>query len=546
MDYFETRDNIFDSDNTFSSSVVRTQVNRNTPMYQFFKGLNVFLTGASGFMGKVFIEKLLRCYPEVGGIYILLRSKKNKTVQERLAEQFKDELFDRLKNEQADILQRKVHIISGDISQPSLGISSHDQQFIQHQIHVIIHAAASLRFDELIQDAFTLNIQATRELMDLATRCSQLKVILHVSTLYTHSYREDIQEEFYPPLFSYEDLAHVMQTTNQEELEILSSMLFGGIYNNSYSFTKAIGESVVEKYLHKLPLAMVRPSIVVSTWKEPIVGWSNNLYGPGGAAAGAALGLIHTFYAKHDKKCDLIPVDVATNMILGVVWKTALDHGHVAPPASLVVPIPRTDPPVYNLSISSSYPITWLEYMNSVQAAGKCDEQYIASVLAIWTYTFSMEQNQLMYLLRVWFLHMIPGMIMDTVLRCLNKPPRLMKIYAKIMKFSKYFKPYVERDWVFGTHHVANLLRQIPPEDQTNVDFSMEGFTWPDYMIFYFRGGKLYVLKDPYSRMEKGRIHFRRLKAMHFLFLSLVYSLLAWVLYKVFFPYVSAYLPKIS
>jgi Male sterility protein. len=85
-----------------------------------------------------------------------------------------------------------------------------------------------------------------------------------------------------------------------------------------------------------------------------------------------------------------------------------------------------------------------------------------------------------------------------------------MKIYAKIMKFSKYFKPYVERDWVFGTHHVANLLGQIPPEDQTNVDFSMEGFTWPDYMIFYFRGGKLYVLKDPYSRMEKGRIHFRR------------------------------------
>jgi Male sterility protein. len=76
---------------------------------------------------------------------------------------------------------------------------------------------------------------------------------------------------------------------------------------------------------------------VVSTWKEPIVGWSNNLYGPGGAAAGAALGLIHTFYAKHDKKCDLIPVDVATNMMLGVVWKTALDHGHVAPPGQITL-----------------------------------------------------------------------------------------------------------------------------------------------------------------------------------------------------------------
>lgn len=65
---------------------------------------------------------------------------------------------------------------------------------------------------------------------------------------------------------------------------------------------------------------------VVSTWKEPLVGWVNNMYGPGGVCAGAALGLIHTFYARHDKKCDLIPVDVATNMIVSVVWKTACDN----------------------------------------------------------------------------------------------------------------------------------------------------------------------------------------------------------------------------
>uniref|UniRef100_A0A8D8WRD2 Fatty acyl-CoA reductase n=1 Tax=Cacopsylla melanoneura TaxID=428564 RepID=A0A8D8WRD2_9HEMI len=177
MDYFETRDNYYDSETTFSNTFVRTVLDPTAPMYQFYKGLNIFLTGASGFMGKVFIEKVLRCYPEVGAIYILMRPKKNKTVQERIEEQFKDELFDRVKREQSDILQRKVHFISGDLNQPLLGISCSDQDLIRTRVHVIVHAAASLRMDELVKDAFTLNVEATKQLLELATQCTQLKTV---------------------------------------------------------------------------------------------------------------------------------------------------------------------------------------------------------------------------------------------------------------------------------------------------------------------------------------------------------------------------------
>lgn len=51
---------------------------------EFYKGKNVFITGGTGFMGKVFIEKLLRSCPDLGNIYILMRSKKGKTIHERL------------------------------------------------------------------------------------------------------------------------------------------------------------------------------------------------------------------------------------------------------------------------------------------------------------------------------------------------------------------------------------------------------------------------------------------------------------------------------
>ena len=47
-------------------------------------GKNVFITGGMGFIGKCFIEKMLRSVPRSGKIFLLIRGKKNMTAQERL------------------------------------------------------------------------------------------------------------------------------------------------------------------------------------------------------------------------------------------------------------------------------------------------------------------------------------------------------------------------------------------------------------------------------------------------------------------------------
>lgn len=51
---------------------------------KWLEGQSVFITGASGFVGKVLVEKLLRSCPAIGDVYVLLRSKKGKSCQERL------------------------------------------------------------------------------------------------------------------------------------------------------------------------------------------------------------------------------------------------------------------------------------------------------------------------------------------------------------------------------------------------------------------------------------------------------------------------------
>lgn len=56
-----------------------------TGIPEFFRGRSVLVTGATGFLGKVLVEKLLRSCPEVSTIYLLLRAKKGRNVQERVA-----------------------------------------------------------------------------------------------------------------------------------------------------------------------------------------------------------------------------------------------------------------------------------------------------------------------------------------------------------------------------------------------------------------------------------------------------------------------------
>lgn len=86
---------------------------------EFYAGKTIFLTGTTGFLAKVMLEKLLRSIPTINKIYILIRPKGGKDLADRFRTDILDtELFKRLKQEVPnweEFVNKIVTPIKGDL-----------------------------------------------------------------------------------------------------------------------------------------------------------------------------------------------------------------------------------------------------------------------------------------------------------------------------------------------------------------------------------------------------------------------------------------------
>lgn len=57
---------------------------------EFYRGTKIFLTGATGFVGKALLEKLLRTCDALDSVHILMRPKRGLAIEQRLKELLKN------------------------------------------------------------------------------------------------------------------------------------------------------------------------------------------------------------------------------------------------------------------------------------------------------------------------------------------------------------------------------------------------------------------------------------------------------------------------
>ena len=64
----------------------------------------------------------------------------------------------------------RVEVIPGDLAQPQCGISAANQKRLLPEVQYVIHAAASIQFDNPIHTDLTLSYVASKTIADFAAK----------------------------------------------------------------------------------------------------------------------------------------------------------------------------------------------------------------------------------------------------------------------------------------------------------------------------------------------------------------------------------------
>ncbi|KAF5207193.1 Fatty acyl-coa reductase [Thalictrum thalictroides] len=159
-------------------------------------------------------------------------------------------------------------------------------------VAMVTHANQSSEYDVALE----VNTFGCKNVIDFAEKCVKLEMLLHVSTAYVCGEKPglilekplkmgeslngklglNIQQEKMLLIDTLNELDTLKATKEEKrltmkELGMKRARLYG--WPNTYVFTKAMGEMIMGHSRGKLPVVVVRPTVVTCTYKEPFPGW---------------------------------------------------------------------------------------------------------------------------------------------------------------------------------------------------------------------------------------------------------------------------------
>ncbi|XP_044262747.1 fatty acyl-CoA reductase wat-like [Tribolium madens] len=483
-----------------------------SPIQDFYSQQTIFLTGASGFLGKLIIEKILRKCPDIGKLYILLRPKHDRALEQRFNEIFSNSCFEPLRGQNKDFA-KKVHILSGDCSQPMLGMSPEAQEIVKREVTCVIHAAANVRFDVDLKTAVFTNVRSVRDLMDMMKEMENLRAFVYVSTAFSHCYRDKIDEVFYDVDVKPEKLLQIMEVMDDRTLEVVTPHLLGE-WPNTYVYTKAVAEEVIRSYKQVLPVAIVRPAVVISTFEDPLPGWINNFHGVVGVVVGVCLGVLRTLHLDENLPARVVPADYVVNNILAAAWE--VEQTKNEPKDKLI--------PIYNFPGHKNNLITWDNLINEFK---KFTFVYPLSD-AVWYRYIQTTRYKPVHKIREFFYHTLFAYLVDSVLLVAGKRPLAVEKYRKISKLISLLSFFTTRSWTFETNNTERLFDKLDDKDKVVFNFDMKSFNWEKYWDKVIVGGRIYLLNDPLETVPKAKKKMVLLAAIHYVFIIMMVCLLYW------------------
>ncbi|XP_074032726.1 putative fatty acyl-CoA reductase CG5065 isoform X2 [Leptinotarsa decemlineata] len=390
-----------------------TRLNGDISIPEFFRGKSIFITGGSGFIGRVLIEKLLRSCPDLKNIYMIIRPKKGRSIEERIRDLTEVPLFDELRKQNGNFLD-KIIPVNGDITKLNLGISEEDRKCLIENVSIIFHSAASVRFDDHLKDAIFTNVRSTREVITLASEMKSLEVFVHVSTLYANADNQILEEKLYPR-YDWREAIALAENCDERLIEVMTQKIIHPL-PNTYTFTKSVAELLVDDLCrNKFPTVIIRPSIVAPSILEPVVGWIDNFNGPMALNVAAAKGVLKTLYCDEDVNLDYVHVDNLVKAMLVASWKMATEKQ-------------TQEVLICNATSDLFFPTSFYHRMQNLIGENP-SETYI------WPSHFMFTNCSYMFLLINMIYQVIPAIFLDGLLWIFGQKMRLFEM-ARIWNYS--------------------------------------------------------------------------------------------------------------
>ena len=481
-------------------------------------GKRVLITGVTGFLGQVVLERLLLDFPETR-VVVLVRSQTGATAQERLDYLTRKPAFTVLREGRGqegllDLLHERVEVIEGDFT---LGVPA-----LPSDLDVVFHSAATVSFDPPIDEGFQTNLFGAMNLYRGVVESGSRPSLVHVSTAYVagiqkgvipeqtldhrvdyllegelamHA-RADVEAASRRPELLDELMAKarkehsragpttVADDTEERRKTWVSKRLtqYGRARAQSlgwpdvYTFTKAMGERMVEEFAHEhsLALSIVRPSIIESALLHPFPGWIDGFKMADPIIRAYGLGQIPEFPGIPEGIVDLIPVDFVVNAMLAVAANP---------------PKPKK-PAYFHVSSGARNPLHFYELYEWVRAyfeghplpeRGRGEHK-----VPTWDFPGNLRVERMLRraerltdLAEKVVTHLPKSKTMrDAVARVDRDKARV----DFVKRYSELYGAYTETEVVYTDDRTLELYRSLSPQDQAAFPFDSAVVDWKYYL----------------------------------------------------------------
>ncbi|MCZ7645761.1 MAG: AMP-binding protein [Planctomycetota bacterium] len=495
----------------------------------FFAGKSVLVTGATGFLAKALVEKLLRDLPEIRRIHLLIRPRVRPDgslvdPQIRLREEIlRNSVFHRLREEWGErfdrVCEEKLACVPGDLGRERLGLEPGAYAELAARTDLVIGSAATVVFDERLDVALEVNTLSPQRLLEFARLAGA--AYAHISTCYVCGQRVgSVPERLLEPLeaidaqlapgvprpqaFEVEreveklrTLTHITQADAETEARkrgwapesdearsyLRRALVGAGMkrarslgWNDTYTYTKWLGEQLIRLRHGEVSTAIVRTSIIESSLREPEPGWLDGLRMADPLIVGFGKGRLRDFPASRDMVLDVIPADMAVNGVLAAAAAAGQRKGAFE---------------LIHVASSDENPLVFETLYQSVRDYFKkhpfLDRRGRPVRVPAWKFP-SVES----FRRRVTYGYLHPmkaiGALMDVPVpmpgarKLRNRLRVLHGKFEQLLYYVDIYSPYTNQKVRFETRRARTLLERLAPEDRETFDFDVRRIRWRHYL----------------------------------------------------------------